>query len=126
MVAAEKGRCLMEIDMKMFGKVLVGAAMLVGTALAATGPAAAQPGYGYGGNGYDRNYYGDTYNGRNTYGDSRGYYGNDRFRAPDRWQQRRGTWRWDPILHRRVWVPYRYMRTYRDNWRYGAPVWGRY
>ena len=88
--------------MKTLSKAFLGAAMLIGTAVAVAAPAAAQP-YGYGGYGYS----GPSYGERGTYGDPfhRGFYDN----------HRRGTWRWDPILHRRVWVPYRYSRF--DRWR---------
>ena len=100
--------------MKTLSKAFLGAAMLIGTAVAVAAPAAAQS-YGYGGYGYsgpsysERGYYGDqfTRGDRNTYGN-----------------QRRGTWR-NPILHRQVWVPYRYSRFDRDprDRDYG---WGRY
>lgn len=81
--------------MKTLSKAFLGAAMLIGTAVAVAAPAAAQS-YGYGAYGYsgpsysERGYYADqfTRGDRNTYGN-----------------QRRGTWRWNPILHRRVWVP---------------------
>jgi hypothetical protein len=91
--------------MKTLGKAFLGAAMLIGTAIAAAAPAAAQP-YGYGGS---YGYSGPSYNERGAYGDQftradRGTYG----------IQRRGTWRWNPYLHRRVWVPYRYSRFDRD------------
>jgi hypothetical protein len=90
--------------MKTLGKAFLGAAMLIGSAVAVAAPAAAQL-YGYGGYGYsgpsygERGYYVDQY----TRGD-RGFYG----------EHRRGTWRWNPYLHRRVWVPYRYNRFDRD------------
>jgi hypothetical protein len=116
----------MEIQMNTLLKTTLGAALLAGSVLAISAPASAQPGYGGG--------YGDTYRGGGYGNGSRGGYGYDngrgydggRYEFDDRygdrfyrgggmWRQTRlctsprfGRWRFDPVLARRIFVPYRW------------------
>jgi len=71
----------METQMKTLTKTIFGIAMLAGSALAIATPANAQSGFGF-------------------------YFGNpvaQRFHV-DRDDYRGGFWRWDPYLHRQVWI----------------------
>ena len=70
--------------MRTFTKAILGMAMLAGSALAIATPANAQSSFGfYIGNGVNRSVY------------------------VDRDDYRGGFWRWDPYLHRQVWIPAR-------------------
>ena len=72
--------------MRTFTKTILGVAMLAGSALAIATPANAQSSFGfYFGNPVAQRFYGDR--------DDYGYRG--------------GFWRWDPYLHRQVWIPAR-------------------
>ena len=73
-------------QMRTLTKAIFGVAMLAGSALAIATPANAQSAFGF-------------HFGNSAYGGS--YYGNQSF------GQSRGFWRWDPYLHRRVWIPAR-------------------
>ncbi len=81
--------------MRTFAKAILGAAMLAGSALAIATPANAQSTFGF----YVGN--GGPYYGNPAAFSDRGFYGN-----------RGGFWRWDPYLHRRIWIPAR--NFYRD------------
>src|SRR3954471_11060895 len=85
----------METQMRTFTKAILGAAMLAGSALAVATPANAQSTFGF--------YIGN---------------GNPHYVSPtafrDRDYNRGGVWRWDPYLHRRIWIPAR--EFYRDRW----------
>ena len=85
--------------MRTLAKTIFGVAMLAVSALAIATPANAQSTFGfhYGNSAYGGSYYG----GQGFYGD-RGNYGNGGY------GQSRGFWRWNPYLHRRVWIPARY------------------
>jgi hypothetical protein len=73
--------------------------MLAGSAMAIATPANAQSGFGFhfGNSAYGGSYYGN----QGFYGD-RGYSGNRGY------EQSGGVWRWDPYLHRRVWITSRF------------------
>lgn len=72
--------------MRTLTKAIFGMAMLAGTTLAVATPANAQTSFGfYIGNPVAQRVYGDR--------DDYGYRG--------------GFWRWDPYLHRQVWIPAR-------------------
>ena len=76
----------METQMRTLTKTIFGIAMLAGSALAVATPANAQSSFGlYFGNG--------VYQG--AYGVRGGY------------EDRGGFWRWNPYLHRQVWIPAR-------------------
>ncbi len=109
-------------------KVILGAALLAGSVVAASAPASAQPAYrgdgvygreydGRYGNNYD-NRYDDTYDNRygnnydNRYDDR---YGERYYRGGGMWRSTRmctsprfGRFRFDPVMQRRVFVPYRW------------------
>jgi hypothetical protein len=99
----------MEMNMKTLTKLILGAAMLAGSAVAAAAPASAQPGYGdgvygrnYDGRGYDRYEFDDRYG-------ERYYRGGGMWRATRlSTSPRFGSWRFDPRLGRRIFVPYRW------------------
>jgi hypothetical protein len=84
----------METQMRTLTKAIFGVAMLAGSALAIATPANAQSNFGF--------YFGNGYGNTAVYGD-RSFYGN-----------RGGFWRWDPYLHRQVWIPAR--NIYRGRW----------
>ncbi len=94
--------------MRTLTKAIFGVAMLAGSALAIATPANAQSNFGFS--------YGNGYGNPGVYGD-RGY--TDR----SNYGSRGGVWRWDPYLHRRVWIPARnfyrgrYDRYDRDDYR---------
>ena len=72
--------------MRTLTKAIFGMAMLAGSALAIATPANAQSSFGlYFGNGAPRGIYVDR----------------------DRYDDRGGFWRWNPYLHRQVWIPAR-------------------
>jgi hypothetical protein len=114
----------MEMNMKTLTKLILGAAMLAGSAVAASAPASAQPnGYGYDyGNGYGNGdgVYGRSYDDRYDGRGSGRYEFDDRYserfyRGGGLWRSTRictsprfGRWRFDPYLERRVFVPYRW------------------
>jgi hypothetical protein len=76
----------METQMRTLTKAIFGMAMLAGSALAIATPANAQSNFGF--------YFGNS---GPSYSNPAAYaYGN-----------RGGVWRWDPYLHRRVWIPAR-------------------
>jgi hypothetical protein len=105
------GAQAMEMHMKTLTKLILGAAMLAGSAVAASAPASAQPGYGDGvyGRFDDRN---DGRYGRYEFDDrysERFYRGGGMWRATRYCTSPRfGRWRVDPYLGRRVFVPYRW------------------
>ena len=85
-------------------KTLVGAALLAGSVLTVSAPANAQPAYrgdGVFGRSYDGYGYG-RYNDR-TYGSGPIWHDTRHCTSP-----RFGRWRYDTMLHRRVFVPYRW------------------
>ena len=86
----------METQMRTLTKAIFGVAMLAGSALAIATPANAQSTFGFtfGNSAYGGSYYGNQ-------GFDRDYYGNRGY------GRSRGFWRWDPYLHRRVWIPAR-------------------
>ena len=86
--------------MRTFTKAIFGVAMLAASALAIATPANAQSALGF--------YYGNSAYG-GSYGGNPGFYG-DR----NSYGQSRGFWRWDPYLHRRVWIPARDLM--RERW----------
>src|SRR5262245_65198505 len=95
----------MEMTMKALTKSFLGAAMVAGVALATSAPANAQPDYrgdGY----YGRSF--DGYRDQGRYDDGRYGYGgmwrNTRYCTSPRF----GQWRFNPVLQRRVFVPYRW------------------
>ena len=108
-------------------KTFLGAALLAGSVLAVSAPASAQPGYG--GGGYDgRQYdgYGDSGRQYGGYGDSGRQYGDYGRQYDNRYDERYyrggggwrstsictsprfGRWRFDPMMQRRIFVPYRW------------------
>src|SRR5262245_42532526 len=101
----------MEMNMNTMTKMILGATMLAGSAIAASAPASAQPGYSYGDGVYGRNYDGRVY-GRYQFDDR---YGERYYRGGGMWRTSRyctspryGSWRFDPRLGRRIFVPYRW------------------
>jgi hypothetical protein len=75
----------METQMRTLTKAIFGVAMLAGSALAIA-PANAQSNFGF--------YFGNGVH-QGAYGVRGGY------------EDRGGFWRWDPYLHRQVWIPAR-------------------
>jgi hypothetical protein len=85
--------------MKTLTKAFLGAALLAGSVVAASAPASAQP---YRGDGV----YGREYDGRY---DERYYRGGGGWRNTGMCTSPRfGRWRFDPMMQRRVFVPYRW------------------
>jgi hypothetical protein len=92
----------MEMTMKTLTKTFLGAALLAGSVLTASAPATAQP----------------IYRGDGVYGrefNDFGRYDERYYRGGGMWRQTRyctsprfGRWRFDPVLQRRVFVPYRW------------------
>lgn len=88
--------------MNILTKTLVGAALLAGSVLTISAPASAQP----------------TYRGDGVYGrsyDDYGRYGGRTYGSGPIWRDMRhctsprfGRWRYDTLMHRRVFVPYRW------------------
>ena len=92
-------------------KTLIGAALVASSALAVSAPASAQTVYrgdGVYGRSYDGYGYGRSYDGYGRYGDR--YYGNGPIWRDTRscTSPRFGQWRYDTLMHRRVFVPYRW------------------
>ena len=90
--------------MKTLTKAILGAALLAGSVVAASAPASAQPAYrgdGVYGRQYDNRFddrYGERY-----------YRGGGAWRATGMCTSPRfGRWRFDPMMQRRVFVPYRW------------------
>jgi len=98
--------------MKTLTKAILGAALLAGSVVAASAPASAQPAY-RGDGVYGREYdgrYGNNYD--NRYDDR---YGERYYRGGGMWRNtsmctspRFGRFRFDPVMQRRVFVPYRW------------------
>lgn len=91
--------------MKTLTKAILGAALLAGSVVAASAPASAQPGYrgdGIYGRQYDNNRYDDRY-GERYYRGGGGWRHTSICTSP-----RFGRFRFDPVLQRRVFVPYRW------------------
>ena len=101
--------------MKTLSKAIFGAAMLAGSVLAIATPANAQSSFGFS---YGNGAYGSPSYGSQVF--DRDYYGNRGY------GHSRGFWRWNPYLHRRVWIPARnftpgrWDRYDRDYGRYGG------
>ena len=76
----------METQMRTLTKTIFGIAMLAGSALAIATPANAESNFGF--------YFGNGVN-QGVYGVRGGY------------EDRGGFWRWDPHLHRSIWIPAR-------------------
>jgi len=93
----------MEMTMNTLTKTIIGAALVAGSALAVAAPASAQPMYP--GNGY----YGRSYDGHGRYDNSR-YYGSGPIWNDTRHctSPRFGYLHYDTLLHRRVFIPYRW------------------
>jgi hypothetical protein len=92
----------METKMKILTRTLIGAALLAASALTVSAPASAQPAYR--GDGI----YGRSYDGYSRY-DERTYGSGPIWRDMRHCTSPRfGRWRYDRLLHRRVFVPYRW------------------
>ena len=108
----------METKMNTLTKTLVGATLLAGSMLTVSAPANAQPAYrgdGVYGRSYDGYGYGNGGRSYDGYGYGNGRYNDRSYGSGPIWRDTRhctsprfGQWRYDTLMHRRVFVPYRW------------------